>query len=198
MIGDSFLRGIRENVELSLNNKFGIYSMVKSGCEFNTLLESANSASGSLFICGGSNDLNFDQDEPITDHITEFIKINNHTTIILANVPIQYDLSYYSQVNKGIRSYNKKLMEITKEHKQVALREIDIDRKYHTRHGLHFNTLRKLLFSNKITQAIYSILGNKLKQSTVMSEKYRIQGDESEADGTPTKDTRTTERIRTQ
>jgi len=28
MIGDSFLRGIRENVELSLRNKFGIYSMV--------------------------------------------------------------------------------------------------------------------------------------------------------------------------
>jgi hypothetical protein len=25
MIGDSFLRGIRENVELSINNKFGIY-----------------------------------------------------------------------------------------------------------------------------------------------------------------------------
>jgi len=33
MIGDSFLRGIRENVELSLSNKFGIYSMVKPGCE---------------------------------------------------------------------------------------------------------------------------------------------------------------------
>jgi len=40
-----------------------------------------------------------------------------------------------------------------------------------------------LLFSNKITQAIYSILGNKLKQSTVMSEKNGIQGDEIEADG---------------
>jgi len=74
-------------------------------------------------------------------------------------------------------------MEITKEHKQVALIEIDIDGKYHTRHGLHFNKLDKLLFSNKIAQAIYSILGNKLKQSTVMSEKYGVQGDESEVNG---------------
>jgi len=40
-----------------------------------------------------------------------------------------------------------------------------------------------LLFSNKIAQAIYSILGNKLKQSTAMSEKYGVQGDESEVDG---------------
>jgi len=73
-------------------------------------------------------------------------------------------------------------METTKEHKQVALIQINIDRKYHTRHGLHFNKLGKLLFSNKITQATHSILGNKLKQSTVVSEKYGVQGDESEVD----------------
>jgi len=58
MIGDIFLRGIRGNVELSLSNKIGTHSMVKTGCELNTLLESANGASGSLnqkdemFICG--------------------------------------------------------------------------------------------------------------------------------------------------
>jgi hypothetical protein len=43
MIGDSFLRGIRKNVELSLNNKFGIYSMVQPVCDLNTILESAKS-----------------------------------------------------------------------------------------------------------------------------------------------------------
>ena len=72
--------GIRENVELSLSNKFDIYSMVKPGCELNTLLESANRVSGSLtqrniiLICGGSNDCNADKGESITDHIMEFIK----------------------------------------------------------------------------------------------------------------------------
>jgi hypothetical protein len=40
-----------------------------------------------------------------------------------------------------------------------------------------------LLFSNKITQARYSILGKKFKQSSVMSGKYETQGDESEFDG---------------
>ena len=92
----------------------------------------------------------------------------------------------YHITRKKIREYdpfNKKLMEIIKEHKQVALIEIDIDRKYHTQHGLHFNKLGKLLFSNKITQAIYSTLGMKLKQSIVMSEKQGIQGGENEADG---------------
>jgi hypothetical protein len=181
MIGDSFLRGIRENVELSVSNKFGIYSMVKPGCELSTLLESAKSVSGSLthkdviLICGGSNDSSSVRDEAIIDHIREFIQTNNHTNIVVANVPIRYDLSYYSQVNKGIRSYNKKLMGIAKVHKQIALIEIDIDMIYHTRHGQHFSKLGKLLFSNKITQKIYSVLGNEQKQSTAMSEKYEIQ-----------------------
>ena len=81
-------------MELSLSNKLGIYSMVNPGFELNIFLKSANSASGSLtqndviFICGGSNDFNFDKDEPIIDHIMEFIKTNNHTNIILANVPV--------------------------------------------------------------------------------------------------------------
>ena len=61
--------------------------------------------------------------------------------------------------------------------------ELSLDRKYHTQHGLYINKLGKLLFSNKIAHTIHSILGNKLKQSTVMSEKYGAQGDESEVGG---------------
>jgi hypothetical protein len=38
MIGDSFVSGIKENVELSLSNKFSTYSVVKPGCELKTLL----------------------------------------------------------------------------------------------------------------------------------------------------------------
>ena len=73
-------------------------------------------------------------------------------------------------------------MEIPKEHKQIALIEIALDRKYRTWHGLCFNKLGKLLFSNKIIQTIYSILGNTFKWSIVISEKYGIQGDESDVD----------------
>jgi len=87
--------------------------MVKLGCELNTLLESANSVSGSLtqrdviLICGSSNDFNTDKGESIIDHIMEFIKTNNHTNIVLTNVPIRYDLSYYSPEDKGMRSFKK-------------------------------------------------------------------------------------------
>jgi hypothetical protein len=98
-------------------------------------------------------------------------------------VPTRYDLSYHDKVNKGIRSYNEKLREMTKQHTQVALIEIDIDKKYHTRHGLHFNKLGKLLFANKITRMIHQILSNKQKKGTDTNDKCRNQGDESEAAG---------------
>jgi hypothetical protein len=77
--------GIKENVELSLSDKFGLYSLVKPGCEINTLLESAKSVTGRLnhkdviLICG-SNDLNNNNDESVIKYITEFIKANNHTS----------------------------------------------------------------------------------------------------------------------
>jgi hypothetical protein len=183
MAGEQILRGIRDNVDLSLSNKFSTYSMVKPGGDLKTILESANSAAESLtlkdviVICGGSNDFDLDEIEPTTDYIREFIKTYNHTNIVLTKVPIRYDLSYYSHINKGIRSFNRKLLEIAAEHKQITLIEIDMDRKYHTQHGLHFNKSGKLLFSNKITQAIYSILNKKPKQKVEMNENFESRGD---------------------
>jgi len=90
-------------------------------------------------------------------------------------VPIRYDLSYHSPTNKRIRSYNKELLELTSElageHGQVALIEIDFKRKFHTRHGLHFNKQGKLLFSNKIAQAIYTMSGKRLQHKIETEEK---------------------------
>jgi len=93
MIGDRFLKGIRENVELSLNNKFSIYSMVKPGSDLKTLLESAKNALETLTHKNASSSLEdqityFDIDKPIIDHIMDFIKTNNHTNIVLTNVLI--------------------------------------------------------------------------------------------------------------
>jgi hypothetical protein len=42
MFGDSFLSGIRENVDLSLSSKYSLYSLVKPGCKLNCLIESTS------------------------------------------------------------------------------------------------------------------------------------------------------------
>jgi len=48
LIGDSFLRGIRENVELTTSDKFSIYSLMHPGGDLNTILQSAYKASEDL------------------------------------------------------------------------------------------------------------------------------------------------------
>ena len=155
MIGDSFLRCIRENVDLSLSNTYSTYSMVKPGCELNTLLESANNTMGvltqkdAIVICGGSNDLNQNKIKSAISSIRKFIERHSHTNIIIANVPIRYDLSYHSLTNAGIRSYNAELKELASEHRHITIIESEFKRKFHTRHGLHFNKQGKLLFSKK-------------------------------------------------
>jgi hypothetical protein len=167
MIGDSFLRGIRENVELSTSNSFGIYSFLQPGGDLDTILQSAYIASEGLThkdlicVCGGANDFNSVTEGPSIDNILEFIQSNKHTNVIFTNVPLRYDLSYYSLINEKIRAYNKRIGEIMREHEQVTLMELDTERKNHTWHGLHFNKLGKWWLSHKITKSIYSILGVK-------------------------------------
>jgi hypothetical protein len=80
-------------MELSLSNRVGTFSLVKPGYEQKILFEIANSAAGNqtpqyniITICRGSNDFNLDEVEPTTHHIMHFIKTNNHTNIVLANV----------------------------------------------------------------------------------------------------------------
>jgi hypothetical protein len=42
--GDSFFRGIRDNVELSISNRFGIHSFLQPGGDLDTILQSAYKA----------------------------------------------------------------------------------------------------------------------------------------------------------
>ena len=75
LIGDSFLRGIRDNVELLTSDKFSVYSLLKPGCDLDTILKSAYKASESLThkdlicICGGANDFNSDMEGPNVNNI---------------------------------------------------------------------------------------------------------------------------------
>jgi len=142
------------------------------GGDLSTILQSAYKASEDLthkdliYVCGGTNDFNDETEGPNVENITEFIQSNKRTNIVFANVPPRYDLSYYSQINEKIRTYNRKIAEIIREHEKVTLMEMDTERKNHTRNGLHFNKSGKWWLSHKITTSIYAILNVMTEQST--------------------------------
>jgi hypothetical protein len=119
LIGDSFLRGIRDNVELSTSDKFGIYSCIHPGGNLDTILQSAYKASENLtlndliYVCGGTNDFNSDSEGPNVDSIQEFLQSSKHTNVIFADVPLRYDQPYSSQRNERIRTYNRRIGELS-------------------------------------------------------------------------------------
>jgi hypothetical protein len=190
MVGDSFLNRIRDNVDLSLNSKCSTYSLVKPGSDLKTLLDSANSTVGTLspndviVVCGGSNDFNQNNVRPAITCIRDFLVRHNQTNVIIANVPIRHELPYHSPINKRIRSYNSELLHLTskfaREHGQVALIEIDFDRSFHTHHGLHFNRLGRLLFSNKTAQTIHTMLRDKLEPNIDPKDKCAHHEEENQ------------------
>jgi len=94
-------------------------------------------------------------------HIRNFIKTNNHTNIILVNVPHRYDLMKSSCVNNEIKSFNRKLMKSVRAYQHASILEMSTDRKLFTNHGLHLNGLGKEVVSKQIVSLTYAILDQK-------------------------------------
>jgi len=70
-------------------------------------------------------------------YITNFIKVNNHTNIIVLSVPHRHNVMESFCVNKEIRSFNRKLMKNVKTFKHTLV--LEMDREFFTPHGLHLN-----------------------------------------------------------
>jgi len=70
-------------------------------------------------------------------YITIFIKVNNHTNIIVLSVPHRHNVMESSCINKEIRSFNRKIMKNVKTFKHTIV--LEMDREFFTPYGLHLN-----------------------------------------------------------
>jgi hypothetical protein len=121
LIGDSNMRGYVSSLEPLLNSNYNLYSIVKPGSGTNELEKTANEAISHLthhdmiILCYGTNE--FDQQNLKNpkkkfsctfQNIKNFIR-NNHTNILLMNIPYRYDIPNALYVNKIISRLNRKL-----------------------------------------------------------------------------------------
>jgi lysophospholipase L1-like esterase len=98
-----------------------------------------------IVINGGANDIgnNSTKRNEILVMITQFMQKYNNTKIIVINVPHRHDLAKDSRTNFEIQAFNAKLSKIVKSFRHVTLVEMDFNRKYFTKHGLHLNNAGK-------------------------------------------------------
>ena len=108
------------NLKPLLSSNHELYSVVKPGYTTIELKETAKEEISQLsyddliVICSGTNDYELTELSLTLQNITNFVKNNNHTHIILMNVPFRYDLPNSISVNWNISILNRKLQKLVK------------------------------------------------------------------------------------
>jgi hypothetical protein len=167
LIGDSHIKGYACNLKSLLSSNYDLYSIVKPGTTTSELKESTKEEVGQLshddliIICSGINDYELNEFSQTFHNIIDFIKSNNHTNIILMNVPLRYDLHNSIYVNKKISVLNRKLQKLVKVFPHTSFLKTDKDRNLFTNHGLHLNKLGKQLVHHQIATLLQSIIEQK-------------------------------------
>ena len=106
-----------------------------------------------VILCYGTNDFDYkNKKNPekkfscTFQNIKNFIINNNHTNILLMNIPFRYDIQEAPYVvNKIILTLNRKLQKLVKVNPHSNFLETCNDRNLFTNHGLHRNKLGKNL-----------------------------------------------------
>jgi len=162
IIGDNHLKESAARINQYLNTKFEVCSFIKPGTCSYQLVHSQEIEFMSLgrkdviVINGGTNDIgnNSTKRNWTLVMMTQFMQKYNNTNIIFVNIHQRFDLSKDSRTNLEIQAFNAQLSKITKLLSHVTLVEIDFNRKYFTKHGLHLNNAGKEWFAKVIASQI--------------------------------------------
>jgi hypothetical protein len=162
-IGDSHVRGSVDSAKNLFSNQFEIYSFFKPGSSSSELNVTANQEISKLghddvlIICGGTNDSAVNKSTSTFHNISNFVTRNNHTNVILVNVPYRYDTGNSSIINEGIERLNKTLNKLFTVSPRASFLKIDQNGNLFTNHGLHHNRLGKQIFFHQIAITVYSL-----------------------------------------
>jgi len=167
-IGDNHVRGFANMIKNLVSNNFEFYSVLKPGSSSNQLLETASqeimklNLDDILIICSGTNDLATNRTTLAFQNISNMVTKNNHTNIILENIPYRYDTADTNTVKDSIEKFNRRLEKLVKVSPHASFPKTEQNRKLYTRHGLRYNRLGKRYLLHQIALMVYSLLEQKI------------------------------------
>jgi len=132
-----------------------------------------------IVICSGTNDYELNELSLTLQNITNFVKNNNHTNIILMNVPFLYDLTNSISVKRNISILNRKLQKLVKVFPHAHFLEMDNNRNLFTNHGLHLNKLGKQLVNHQIVSLLLTTFEQKSSPSIIL-RWHKTQNDNNQ------------------
>jgi hypothetical protein len=87
---------------------------------------------------------------------------NQHTNIVVVNIPHRYDVSETSSINNEIKSFRGKLSKLTAKlnHKNVISAELA--RNFYIRHGIHMRNSGRVEISNRLANKMWKQIEDSL------------------------------------
>jgi lysophospholipase L1-like esterase len=130
---------------------------------------------GVIVVNGGTNDIDKSciKRNGVSVMMTQFMQKYNNTNIIVVNIPHRHDLAKDSRTNLEIQAFNAKLNKIAKSFRHVALVEIDSNRKYFTKHGLHLNNAGKEWLAKSIATQTDKLINNINKIGPIIALNWK-------------------------
>ena len=107
-----------------------------------------------VVVRGGANDISRNNMKETLKYVCNFVNDNKEVNIVLINSPHRHDLISSSCVNNEVLKFNRQVKKIMKIHSNVKLFEVNLERKYFTRHGQYINVSGKELISIKLDTII--------------------------------------------
>jgi hypothetical protein len=160
IIGDSHARDAAGNVIDNLDNTYSISGFVCPGMNMSNMIPLMTSdithlnSKDVMILWGGANDVYKNNSGDALKHLINFLELNKHTNIIMLCIPHRHDLPDWSCVNRGIRIFNRALMELMKLHTHVTVTQVDPARMYYTKHGQHMNNMGREKIASKLAEVI--------------------------------------------
>jgi len=109
VMGDSHTRLCATKIKSEIECNFCVQGFVKPGAGAGVLVNSSTrdieylTKNDVIILMGGANDDAKNDSKTAVRHIRNFINSNNHTNIVIVNVPHRYDLMQSSCVNREIK-----------------------------------------------------------------------------------------------
>jgi hypothetical protein len=165
LIGDSHLSDSATRINQYLPSNYEASGFIQPGATSKHIVTSCDNEFQSLgekdviVLSCGANDVG-KVNSTITTVITPVIVFSQkylNTNIIVLEIPHRHNLHHKDMTNMRIQALNTKLKSILSRYKHVTILDMDMTRKYFTRHGLHLNNLGKDLLARKIAFQIDNI-----------------------------------------
>ena len=174
IIGDSHARGCATNIKKNLMESCHITGYVKPGAQTDRIINSAKSDIDALtkndvvVVLGGTNDVGTNNSKRGIRNLVGFVRECQHTNVIVMSAPHRHDLVNWSCVNTEVGKFNATLKRRIKTFENTRVLDMDSERTYYTRHGLHLNNFGKKILARKISEEIRKIINLQRKEPIVL------------------------------